>query len=102
MSEVKIRTNREMWLGEFSRGKLVKKKIQHPVLQKKKGLRLMFLVSTLSKSHIEETAKHDSAYFQLSPALGKRREEDYEFKCKKILSHKKKENSNEEGEVELL
>lgn len=101
MSEVKIRTNREMWLGEFSRGKLVKK-IQHPEIQKKKGLRLMFLVSTLSKSHIEETAKHDSAYFQLSPALRKRREEDYEFKCKKILSHKKKENSNEEGEVELL
>lgn len=62
----------------------------------------MILVSTLSKSHIEETAKHDSASFQLGPALGKRKEEDYEFKSKKILSHKKKESSNEEGEVELL
>lgn len=89
MREVKIRTNCEMLLGEFSRGKLMKK-IQHSVLQKTKGLRLMILVSTLSKSHIEETAMLDSAYFQLSPALGKQREEDYEFKCKKILSHKKK------------
>lgn len=88
--------------GRILKGKTGEKKIQHPVLQKKKGLRLMILISTLSKSHIEETAKHDSAYFQLSPALGKQREEDYEFKCKKILSHKKKENSNEEGEVELL
>lgn len=43
----------------------------------------MILVSTLSKSHKEETAMHDSAYLQLSPALGKQREEDYEFKCKK-------------------
>lgn len=62
----------------------------------------MILVSTLSKSHKEERAMYDSAYFQLSPALGKQREEDYGFKCKKDSVPQGKKNSNEEGEVELL
>lgn len=92
MSEVKRRTNCEMWLGEFSRRKLMKKS-PTPYAPKEERPQINDLVSTLSKSHKEETATHDSAYFQLSPALGKQREEDYEFKCKKDSAPQEKKRT---------
>lgn len=49
-----------------------------------------------------------SAHFYLSPALGKRRKNSFEFEtnlcCVRRFcpKRKKKENSNKEGEIELL